>query len=203
MTIEAPESPRDRRRLRTRRELAATAVRLFEERGFAATTVEEIADAADYSASTFFRMFERKEDAVFFDMPDRLVALRAELDGPDVPAWPAVRAALVDHARTWEEDDLEFAAARVRLFHREPALASRYLEYCQEYEDWFAALVARRRGTDAQSDVVAQLTAGAVIAGLRAAFRVQAAASGAAAGGSVIGHLERAFDALEAGALVT
>jgi AcrR family transcriptional regulator len=198
----APESPRDRRRVRTRRELAAAAVRLFEERGFAATTVEDIADAADYSASTFFRTFTRKEDAVFFDMPDRLEALRADLGAhDDRPLWPALRAALLEHARTWEEDDPAFAAARVRLFHREPALSSRYLEYCQEYETWVAELVAGRRDTDPQTDVVAQLIAGGVIAALRSAFRVQATASGTRAGESVVVHLEDAFAALESGPL--
>jgi AcrR family transcriptional regulator len=192
------ETPRDRRRLRTRRELAAAAVRLFEERGFAATTVEDIAAAADYSASTFFRMFTRKEDAVFFDMPDRLDALRADLEAQEPPPrWPAIRAALLDHARTWEDEDLEFAAARVRLFHREPALASRYLEYCQEYETWLAELVARHRGTDPRTDVDSQLTAGCIVAGLRCAFSVQAAAPDAAAAKSVVIHLEHALDALE------
>lgn len=198
MASTAPATPRDRRRLRARRELATAAVRLFEERGFSATTVEDIAAAADYSASTFFRMFTRKEDAVFFDMPDRLEALRAELGAlGDEPLWPALRGALIEHARTWEEDDPEFAAARVRLFHREPALSSRYLEYCQDYETWLADLVAHRRNTDSRTDVVAQLVAGCVIAGLRSAFRVQAAASGRAAKQSVVIHLERAFEALE------
>ncbi|MCW3015598.1 MAG: hypothetical protein JWO02_2690 [Solirubrobacterales bacterium] len=178
------------------------AARLFEERGFAATTVEDIADAADYSASTFFRMFTRKEDAVFFDMPDRLDALRADLGAlPDAPLWPALRAALLEHARTWEEEDPAFAAARVRLFHREPALSARYLEYCQEYETWVAELVARHRGTDPRTDVVAQLTAGCVIAALRSAFRVQATGSGTPADESVVVHLEGAFGALESGPL--
>jgi AcrR family transcriptional regulator len=202
VSTSAPESPRERRRLRTRRGLAAAAVRLFEERGFAATTVEEIADAADYSASTFFRAFERKEDAVFFDMPERLHALRAEFDADAAPpSWAQLRAALLHHAQTWEEDDPEFAAARVRLFHREPALSSRYFEYCQEYEVWVAGLVAGRRDADARSDVVVQLAAGCVVAALRAAFSVQAVASGAAGGRSVVAHLEHAFDALEAGPL--
>jgi AcrR family transcriptional regulator len=198
VTSSALETPRDRRRLRTRRELAEAAVQLFEDRGFASTTVEDIAAAADYSASTFFRTFTRKEDAVFFDMPGRLEALRAELDALDpAPGWPAIRAALLDHARTWEEDDLAFAAARVRLFHREPALSSRYLEYCQEYETWLAELVARRRGTDPRTDVVSQLTAGCIVAALRTAFSVQAAAPDAAGATSVVTHLEDAFDALE------
>lgn len=193
------ESPRDRRRLRTRRELAVAAVRLFEEQGFAATTVEEIAAAADYSASTFFRLFPRKEDAVFFDMPDRLEALRADV--PAGSAWPAVRAALLEHARTWEQDDPAFAAARVRLYHREPALGGRYLEFCQEYEDWIADLVAARRRTDARTDVTAQLVAGCVVAGLRSAFKAQAGTGTKKTTGSVVTRLEQAFTALEAGPL--
>jgi len=202
VTSSALETPRDRRRLRTRRELAGAAVRLFDERGFAATTVDDIAVAADYSASTFFRMFPRKEDAVFFDMPDRLEALRAELDASELPpTWPTIRAALLEHARTWEADDPEFAAARVRLFHREPALAGRYLEYCLEYERWLAEVVSRQHETEARTDVVAQVTAGCIISALRAAFSAQAAAGQAAAAPSVVRHLERAFDALEAGPL--
>jgi AcrR family transcriptional regulator len=193
----APETARDRRRLRTRRELAVAAVRLFEANGFATTTVEEIALAADYSASTFFRLFTRKEDAVFFDMPDRLEVLRGTLD--EHSTWTAIRAAMLEHARTWEADDSKFAAARVRLFHREPALASRYLDYCRQYEDWLAELVAGRTGGSV--DVTAQLTAACIVAGLRAAFRAQATTADPADARSVVQHLEAAFDALEAGPL--
>ncbi|MFD4181756.1 TetR/AcrR family transcriptional regulator, partial [Rhodococcus sp. NPDC058514] len=52
---------RERKRLRTRRALADAALRLFTEKGFAATTVEELVDAAEVSRSTFFRAFPTKE----------------------------------------------------------------------------------------------------------------------------------------------
>jgi AcrR family transcriptional regulator len=198
MTVAPAESARDRRRLRSRRDLAMAAVTLFEQHGFAATTVEEIAAAADYSASTFFRMFTRKEDAVFFDMPDRLESLRTTV-APD-STWAALRDALVEHARTWEADDPAFAAARVRLLHREPSLTSRYLEYCQEYEVWLTGLIATRRGADARTDVAAQLAAGCIIAAFRSAFSVQAARPARKAA-SVVDYLEAAFDLLEAGPL--
>ncbi|MDT7693255.1 MAG: hypothetical protein QOI75_2622 [Pseudonocardiales bacterium] len=195
----APETARDRRRQRTRRELAVAAVRLFEVNGFGATTVEEIALTADYSASTFFRLFPRKEDAVFFDMPDRLEVLSGSLD--EHSTWTDIRAAMLEHARTWEVGDPEFAAARVRLFHREPALTSRYLDYCQQYEDWLAELVARRGDPGGAVDVSARLTAACIVAGLRAAFRAQASTTDPADARSVVLHLEDAFDALEAGPL--
>ncbi|QLY30066.1 TetR/AcrR family transcriptional regulator [Nocardia huaxiensis] len=52
---------RERKRIRTRRALADAALRLFTEKGFAATTVEELVDAAEVSRSTFFRAFATKE----------------------------------------------------------------------------------------------------------------------------------------------
>ena len=39
----------------------AGGVRLIEENGYAATTVEQIAEAAEVSASTFFRYFPTKD----------------------------------------------------------------------------------------------------------------------------------------------
>ena len=114
--------------------------------------------------------------------------------------WPTIREALVAHARSWEADDPEFAAARVRLFHQEPALGSRYLEYCEEYEDWLTDVVAARRATD-RCDIRARLAAASIVAGLRSAFKAQAGTSGTAAGSVVVAHLESAFDALEAGPL--
>ncbi|WP_194291115.1 TetR family transcriptional regulator [Nocardia aurantia] len=54
---------RERKRLRTRRALADAALRLFTERGFDATTVEQLVDAAEVSRSTFFRTFATKEAA--------------------------------------------------------------------------------------------------------------------------------------------
>jgi AcrR family transcriptional regulator len=52
---------RERKRLRTRRLLAETALRMFTANGFDATTLDDLVDAAEVSKSTFFRAFPAKE----------------------------------------------------------------------------------------------------------------------------------------------
>src|SRR5437762_14121298 len=54
---------RERKKLRTRRALSDAALRLFTDKGVDATTLEELADEAEVSKSTFFRFFPAKEAA--------------------------------------------------------------------------------------------------------------------------------------------
>src|SRR6266542_7003388 len=58
------EGLRERKRRQTRERIANTAMTLFLERGFEATTVEDIASAADVSKRSFFDYFPIKEDVV-------------------------------------------------------------------------------------------------------------------------------------------
>src|SRR5713101_2274261 len=85
---EAPAAPRpglrERKKARTRAAIREHALRLFREQGYAATTVDQIASAAEVSPSTFFRYFPTKEDVVLQDDFDVLAlevfeALPAEL----------------------------------------------------------------------------------------------------------------------------
>src|SRR6266852_474455 len=72
---------RERKKLRTRRALADAALRMFTEKGFDATTLDELAEEAEVSRSTFFRFFPAKEAA----------AIEAETE-----LWTAYLAALAD-----------------------------------------------------------------------------------------------------------
>src|SRR5690349_68248 len=58
---------RERKKIKTRQAIRREAFRLIEEQGYGNTTVEQIADAAEVSTSTFFRYFPSKESVLLSD----------------------------------------------------------------------------------------------------------------------------------------
>jgi AcrR family transcriptional regulator len=76
---------RERKKVRTREAILREAFRLFRERGYGATTVEQIAEAAEISPATFFRYFPTKEDLATLDrFPPLMEALPAQPPGTPV-----------------------------------------------------------------------------------------------------------------------
>ncbi len=78
---------RERKKQRTRETIARAAHELFAERGYHATTLPDIAEAADVSTRTIFAYFPSKEDILFSDfalMREALAQALAERpDGED------------------------------------------------------------------------------------------------------------------------
>src|SRR6266852_1101210 len=70
---------RERKKQRTRETIARAAHELFAERGYHATTLPEIAEAADVSTRTIFAYFPSKEDILFCDFPVMKEALTQAL----------------------------------------------------------------------------------------------------------------------------
>jgi AcrR family transcriptional regulator len=92
----APPSLRERKKQRTRRELADAALRLFDEQGYDATTLDELVESVEVSKRTFFRYFDSKEG----------VALAAEAE-----LWDA----FVDTLDRWEVEGEVLATLRDAL----------------------------------------------------------------------------------------
>src|SRR4029077_2252298 len=70
---------RERKKQRTRETRPRAAHELFAERGYHATTLPEIAEAADVSTRTIFAYFPSKEDILFSDFPEMKEALTQAL----------------------------------------------------------------------------------------------------------------------------
>src|SRR5262249_44921406 len=84
--LDGPARPslRERKKAKTRAAIQQHALRLFREQGYAATTVEQIAAAAEISPSTFFRYFPTKEDVVLYDDLDPLLIAAFDAQPPEL-----------------------------------------------------------------------------------------------------------------------
>jgi AcrR family transcriptional regulator len=70
---------RERKRVRTRRAIADAALELFDRHGFHATTIPQIAAAADVSPRTVSGYFPAKEDLAFPEADERITELEQRL----------------------------------------------------------------------------------------------------------------------------
>ncbi|RZT18889.1 TetR family transcriptional regulator [Mycobacterium sp. BK558] len=89
---------RQRKKTATRLAIRRAAIRLFEQHGFADTTVEQIADAADVSPRTFYRYFAAKESVLICDYAEPVMGAfqRAPAELSPVAAYRYAVAAYFD-----------------------------------------------------------------------------------------------------------
>ncbi|WP_375385406.1 TetR family transcriptional regulator [uncultured Microbacterium sp.] len=122
--------------------VAAAAIDLFAEQGFDQTSVEQIAQAAGVSRSTFFRQFGGKDDVVFADHEQLLAHLRDYLDKPHRNPWAAVCEASVLAFRHFAADP-ELARRRYVVVRQVPALRDREIVTVFRYERLFDEYLRR------------------------------------------------------------
>jgi AcrR family transcriptional regulator len=136
---------RESKKLRTRQELADTAMRLFVKRGFEHVTVSEVAEAAGVSEKTVFNYFPTKEDLFFDEVPARqaaaVEAIRQRRPGESVVA--ALRRL---QARECPRLCSPGFAAFARIIEESPALQAKELAVMASFGDVLAAAIQTELG---------------------------------------------------------
>lgn len=148
-----------RPRATTRAELEQVALELFTERGFDATTVEDIAAAAEIGRRTFFRYFASKNDVVWGDFDRGLSELRRRLAAadPQQPLLEAIREAVLFINRL-DPSEIPWHRDRMVLILRVPTLQAHSTLRYAAWRQVIAEFAAQRLGQPAQ-DLLPQLVA--------------------------------------------
>ena len=162
-----PEGLRERKRRQTRERISQAAMTLFLEQGFEATTIDQIAEAADVSKRGFFDYFPTKEDVVAAWQDEFAQSLLTAV---------AERPAREPMAKVVEEALISAIVAAInpqtlaigKLIHGTPALRARdHLKYAKLEQKLIEALTARNKGKGDQLRI--RLLAMSTIGALRIA----------------------------------
>ncbi|GAB3136803.1 acyl-CoA-like ligand-binding transcription factor [Amycolatopsis sp. NPDC004378] len=189
-----PTGLRERKKARTRAAIQRHALRLFDEQGYSATTVDQIAAAAEISPSTFFRYFPTKEATVLYDPFDPVLIAAALAQPPELSPTAALRATAGTIREQISGEDWARERQRQLLVFREPELRSAIMDQFAEGIDLLAGMAAERTGRE-RDEFEVRNWAGAVVGVIMAAFA--GAASDPEA--DTLAVLDRALAHLETG----
>jgi AcrR family transcriptional regulator len=156
---------RERKKAKTRAAIQRHALRLFQEQGYEATTVEQIASAAEVSPSTFFRYFPTKEEVVLYDAFDPLLFAAFRAQPAELKPIQALRRALHEVYGRISPAELARQMERGRLVMTVPELRMRMLDQIAEAVQEMTRLVAERMGRRAD-ELEVRAFAGALVGAL-------------------------------------
>jgi AcrR family transcriptional regulator len=164
---------RETKKRATRARLEEVAFDLFLRRGYDATSVTDVAAAADVSERTFFRYYSSKQDVVFAGLDDDLerfaVIFADALVAPE-PAWDDVIRAMRRYAEILEPSR-DRNARRARLVRATPNLLGPANMRLADWRYRACRIMAERYGR-APQDFEIQLLAGLTSAVLTTAMTV-------------------------------
>jgi AcrR family transcriptional regulator len=160
---------RERKKAQTRAAIQEHALRLFGRQGYAETTVQQIAAAADVSPATFFRYFPTKEDTVLFDRLDPVMMDLFRAQPVELSPTEALRATLTDSLAALTEDEWRLESERQQLVLNAPELRAKMMDQLYAGIDLLAMLAAERVGRS-PDDFEVRTWAGAVVGVVMAAW---------------------------------
>ncbi|MFE4458838.1 TetR family transcriptional regulator [Nocardia tengchongensis] len=158
---------RERKKERTRRTIRTEAFRLFREQGYAETTVEQIAAAADISPSTFFRYFPSKEQVALADDLDPVMIASIAAQPKDMSLLAAFKQATLDSFAALTPEEYAFEKQRVELLYSVPELRGAVAQEVQRNVGMVAEIAAGWTGR-APDDFEVLAFAGALTGAMQA-----------------------------------
>ncbi len=180
---------RERKKIQTRDAIRRAALQLIDDRGYANTTVEQIADAAEVSPSTFFRYFPSKEQVLMADALDNVTVAALEQQPRDLSSLQAFRRALEITIATLAEGEWKFERTRQRIVLSVPELKAAQFDKYRRTVALLAEAECRRLGRD-PDDLDVRTFIGALAGGLMAVLD---------RADDAIERMYRALDFIEAG----
>jgi AcrR family transcriptional regulator len=157
-----PVGLRERKKAKTRAAIRQHALRLFREQGYPATTVEQIAAAAEVSPATFFRYFPTKEDVILQDDFELVTLGALEAQPPQLSPIAAFRAAAAQSLEAMNPEDIQRFHDTVEMTMMIPEVRARALDEFSRTIDQIATGLARRVGRD-PADFAVRTLSGAII----------------------------------------
>ena len=165
---EATLGLRQRKKLKTMAAIQREAIRLFLEKGFQATTIEEIAEAVEISPSTFFNYFSSKEEVVLQDDLDPVIVAAFNAQPPELSPVAALRNAMRSVFSGLTPEQGALLRQRTGLIQRDPETRAAMLNQFTGMVDQVAEVLKARVGERA-SDFAVRNLAGAIIGVLMSA----------------------------------
>jgi AcrR family transcriptional regulator len=182
-----------RKRASVRTSIGEQATQLFFQKGYAATTVDDIAAASGIGRRTFFRYFKSKEDVLLWGFDQfaytviELLKHRPKSEQPLAAMKNAVLGASVFFGGQPTE-----AIAVLKLVERTPALYNQQLAQQDRWADWFASAL-RQRKKWADKSMVPELASALALQAMRLGTRRWIADPSI----SLTEHVSRALSAME------
>ncbi|MCV7088692.1 acyl-CoA-like ligand-binding transcription factor [Mycobacterium interjectum] len=170
--MQATDQPlglRERKKIKTRQAIRREAFRLFDAHGYAATTVEQIADAAEVSPSTFFRYFPSKESLLLADDLDPLILAALRAQPPELSPGQAIRRAYGSTMAGLSDEQSEFESTRQRLIFSIPELKAALYDEYHRTVTVMAEAIGDRIGRPAD-DFEVRVFVGAMVGAMMAAY---------------------------------
>jgi AcrR family transcriptional regulator len=160
---------RERKKLATWRAIRTAAMQLFDEQGYEATTIEQIAAAANVSRATLFNYFAGKDAMVFDQDPEEQRTWQALIEDRPAgePLWDSLTAILMGFVES-QRDRMPLLR---RLKAQSPALAQSGQNFGEQFftdlRQWVAS---RPTGAGLPDELNATLQANLALAATHTAY---------------------------------